>query len=41
MAGVGIELGMLVRQFGPLSLTTEYDIINNTFNMNFKMGYAF
>jgi hypothetical protein len=41
MAGVGIEFGMLVRQFGPLSLTTEYDIFNNEFNTNLKLGYAF
>ncbi|MFK8005136.1 MAG: patatin-like phospholipase family protein [Saprospiraceae bacterium] len=41
MAGVGIELGMLVRKFGPLTLTTEYDIFNNEFNTNLRLGYAF
>ena len=41
MAGVGVEFGMLVRQFGPLSLTTEYDIFNKEFNTNLKLGYAF
>jgi NTE family protein len=41
MAGVGIEFGMLVRQFGPLSLTTEYDLFNNQFNTNLKLGYQF
>jgi len=41
MAGVGIEFGMLVRQFGPLSLTAEYDIFNKEFNTNLKLGYAF
>lgn len=41
MAGVGIELGMLVRQFGPLSFTSEYDLFNNQFNANLKLGYEF
>lgn len=41
MAGVGIEFGMLVRQFGPLSLTTEYDLFNKRFNTNLKLGYVF
>lgn len=41
MAGVGIEIGMLVRQFGPLSLNAEYDFFNNEFNTNLKLGYAF
>lgn len=41
MAGVGVEFGMLVRQFGPLTLTTEYDIFNKEFNTNLKLGYAF
>lgn len=41
MAGVGVEFGMLVRQFGPLSLTTEYDLYNKRLNTNLKLGYAF
>jgi hypothetical protein len=41
MAGIGIEVGMLVRQFGPLSLTTEYDLFNHRLNTNLKLGYAF
>jgi len=41
MAGVGLEFGMLVRQFGPLSLTTEYDLFNEVFNVNLRLGYQF
>ena len=41
MAGVGLEAGMLVRQFGPLSLRSEYNFFTNNFNTNLKIGYAF
>ena len=41
MAGVGVELGMLVRQFGPITLTSEYNFLTKKINTNLKIGYAF
>ena len=41
MFGVGIELGMLFRQFGPMTLTSEYNFDTKNFNTFIRMGYAF
>ena len=41
MFGVGLELGMLVRQFGPLMLRSEYNFNTEKFNAYLRIGYAF
>lgn len=39
--GIGAELGMLVRQFGPLSFTSEYNFNTKNFNAFLRIGYQF
>ena len=41
MIGVGIELGMLVRQFGPLTLRSEYSFDTEKLNTYLRIGYSF
>ena len=39
--GIGLQAGMVVRQFGPLSLTAEYNLITKNFNSYLTIGFAF
>ena len=41
MSGIGIEAGMLVRQFGPLRLRGEYNFLTKHANGYLTIGYAF
>ncbi len=41
LIGVGLELGMAVPQFGPLTLRSEYNFDTEKFNTYLRIGYAF
>ena len=41
MSGIGAEVGMLVRQFGPLRFRGEYNFLTKHANAYLTMGYAF
>ena len=41
MSGIGLEAGILVRQFGPLRVRGEYNIITKNANAYLTVGYAF
>ncbi len=41
MSGIGLRAGMLVRQFGPISLNTEYNFLTENFHVFLTIGYGF
>ena len=41
MSGIGAEVGMLVRQFGPLRFRGEYNFLTKRANAYLTIGYAF
>lgn len=40
LLGVGAELGLL-SQLGPIKLTAEYNLLNNSMNYTFRLGHVF
>ncbi|MEO0468360.1 MAG: patatin-like phospholipase family protein [Bacteroidota bacterium] len=41
LAGVGAEVGALIPSFGPILISPEYNLRNNSFNLYLRLGYAF
>ncbi len=41
IAGVGLEAGILIRQFGPIKLASEYNVFTKNFNIYLRLGYSF
>ena len=39
--GVGLQAGMVVRQFGPLAMNAEYNLVTKRFNFFMTIGFAF